>query len=780
MAMTNLFRSPDWLRRHFLIRVAGLSGALVGGLGLVLWSVGLTWLGVIVALLGFVAAGGALVVEIGNAAELVSARRGTAGSLSAAQVLLAAVLLVEVNAFSFFHYHRFDWTRDREFTIEENVRKQLGRLRGETIIVLHLKHNFGRLSNQRDEYDHAAERVVIDKIEDVAEQFREFGPQFRVVVLDVKDKNYRHKLKDLAEQSPALADALRASTEDSIVIAANDKVQRLGFQELFQLNKKASQEANGGRGNLVLNYQGEEPFARKLLNLDERKPRVALGVILDVFSSEGRWEEYTMSGLRKALVANGFEVRDVILKQFPAFTPTVLTFDENRYEELEKKIAAADRTLKVLRAALKDLAYQLRRFQSPAVSLKDLNKEFGRELREEHGVETINEPIRQRYVAVFLKPNIEVLKVRVEQAEKEEQQYRKQQRGLNVTGLAEQRRLTDLKAKLELKLADCDLLILPRMTLLNVANRANAYIPNELYQLDPGQVEAIQDFLKKGKPVLALFGPTSDPSGMPADVMHRRNDGLEMMLARLGIRLGHETVLFRSELESFGEQRGEVFIFHGTEGEVPPASFSWNPGARARQRELSGGSRYRPHPIAESMRLTVAGLDEKATQELRIKHPRPVEPGLLRGTSRGADSTFLMTDASGWKEARPFPQPQRGYTPKPPPRATRQVSIGVAVEAWLPADWRPEQKRVRVAAIGNGGVFSGSTLSPVREKLLLDTCNWLLGRDDLLSRDNIRWQFPRVELSGPAEELWLWWARLLLPLLFGYVGIVVLMKRRLR
>jgi len=87
---------------------------------------------------------------------------------------------------------------------------------------------------------------------------------------------------------------------------------------------------------------------------------------------------------------------------------------------------------------------------------------------------------------------------------------------------------------------------------------------------------------------------------------------------------------------------------------------------------------------------------------------------------------------------------------------------------------------VRVAVIGHGGVFIGNTLPAVKEKLLLDVCNWLLGRDDLLAKAEHRWQYPRVTLADSQQALWQWGTRLGLPLLFAYLGLVVLMVRRLR
>src|SRR5262249_17032719 len=135
------------------------------------------------------------------------------------------------------------------------------------------------------------------------------------------------------------------------------KVQRLAFHDIYQLDKQASQESNDGRGNLVLRYQGVEPFARKVLNLDEKQPRIAVGVIHEVLGQEGS-EELGMAGVKKALAARGFESRDVILKKWSEFAPpepAVFTYDENKLERLEDQVAELDASVKGVDQELQEL-----------------------------------------------------------------------------------------------------------------------------------------------------------------------------------------------------------------------------------------------------------------------------------------------------------------------------------------------------------------------------------------------------------------------------------------
>jgi hypothetical protein len=216
----------------------------------------------------------------------------------------------------------------------------------------------------------------------------------------------------------------------------------------------------------------------------------------------------------------------------------------------------------------------------------------------------------------------------------------------------------------------------------------------------------------------------------------------------------------------------------GVPVKVPSVKFQWLSSGETgivQQPEHHFG---RANPIAESMRLTIAGLDEKQDMNLRLRNPRPIEYWGSKPNGQPFDPTFLMTDPAAWREREPF-----GSDGKPPridQHRSGQVSIGVAVEAPLPENWQAGERTVRVAAIGHGGVFIGKQLSPAQEKLLADTCNWLLGRDDLLNRKGEPWQFPRADLSSGAKGLWQWGMLLGLPLVCGFVGIVVLMKRSLR
>ena len=195
------------------------------------------------------------------------------------------------------------------------------------------------------------------------------------------------------------------------------------------------------------------------------------------------------------------------------------------------------------------------------------------------------------------------------------------------------------------------------------------------------------------------------------------------------------------------------------------------------------------------------GLGETLA-DLQIRAPRPVYPLLPDqiGDSKASvfdeSDVFLMTDDATWNESSPFVnekrevprfQPTKDGDPK---KGTLEEErhgpfpIAAAVERKIPADWYEDKgatpAKTRIGVLGNGGVFVGQTISPIKEKLLLDVSNWLLGRDDLLARSVGTWSYPRVDLSTRAEELWFLGIQFGLPMLFAYLGVLVWLVRRMR
>ncbi|HZZ78163.1 MAG TPA: hypothetical protein VFE62_06575, partial [Gemmataceae bacterium] len=296
------------------------------------------------------------------------------------------------------------------------------------------------------------------------------------------------------------------------------------------------------------------------------------------------------------------------------------------------------------------------------------------------------------------------------------------------------------------------------------------------------------------------------------------------------------TILYNMEAREFKIRKMDSLASARREVEVPgvrfdetTSSYGWG-----KTREP-----FRSHPIRTSMRLVHRamsasdpstakreGKDKGEATEVSVRHPRPVYymhaslptsaagslvgalalPGLPGGLQAAAtwaqkaslrpddSAVFLVTREENWNEEKPFVMKNKAprYTPtkdEDPKKGTVDEErrgpfpIGVAVETQVPASWFDKDAnkapQVRVAVIGSGGAFVGASLPPMKEKLFLDTVNWLLGRDDLLARDSETWQYPRVELTSLEQKCWfvLCYG---LPFAFVYLGAMVGLMRRMR
>jgi hypothetical protein len=122
------------------------------------------------------------------------------------------------------------------------------------------------------------------------------------------------------------------------------------------------------------------------------------------------------------------------------------------------------------------------------------------------------------------------------------------------------------------------------------------------------------------------------------------------------------------------------------------------------------------------------------------------------------------------------------HAPSGVPSALAAESL-ISSDAYLPKG--EVLPMVRIAAIGHGSLFNSADVSrpdlkPATEQLLLSTCNWLLQRDDRLIQADRVWTYPRARLSSREKTLWRLGASIGLPVLFAYLGLMVLLVRRMR
>jgi hypothetical protein len=796
-------------------------------------------------LAGAAAALFALLVEVFVVLCFTATRRSAFGVNALVQVALATVILIALNVWSFSNYLQIDCTRDRQFTLPAEVRNDLAQLdpSSQTTIIVYNRHKvFGLLSDNKlqDEYDSAAENKVVEKVRDLVEQFREIGPRLKVEMLDTQSRDYKYKerlqevidsivkgsnpggesrhdekrQKKWADEAASLRKTIEDAPENSLFFCArgeNDKlyVQRLSFNDFYLLDKTASQDDRDDRGNLVLLYQGVEPVARRLLHLEERRPRVGIAVIHPVLSSV-RDHDWGLRGLRQALEKRGFEVKDIVLKKWSQVAPpaaAAATVDESALERLDERERALENNIRNLERAQPAYKKSYDEFQKAITDEKkrdELSKRYADQL--DGGKLTVQDVQAQ---ALILRLNLENLELALPSFRQRLKDVQDEKGKLNVPALREQQRMTDVQAKLTRLLDDCDVLIVPRMTLRNVADRFEN-VPGRLYNLDEPQVEAIKDFLKAGKPILTCFGPSNTPSDdRPMRPGDDQPDGLEKLLGDLGIKFGNQTVLFFREVEGFADARADADLGSGQLEPPPPVLFDWQPGVG---RPLGyRPSSDKPNRLRQSLQLDARALgrdsdDKPIPLDLRIRHPRPVYFVPPQGSKLSYDPDFLMTDPQCWNEDKPFPTSDyipQFVQPKTSGKTGQDLAvgkeglegrrrgpfpIGVALDAELPASWYASTGQtppaVRVAAIGQGGFFTGKKLEPADEKLFVDILNWLLGRDEQLPVANRVWSYPRVnDTVPPGSEtyaLWKYGVGFGLPALFFYLGGVVWLMRRVR
>jgi hypothetical protein len=847
MAVKSRHRRPSliWSRLHFLLRFLGLTGVLALCAGLVMleptnWSD--VWTAVQSITLqspvaidlivgGSAAVVLALLVEVLVISGVVAGRRSAFGFNAVFQVVLACVVLVAVNVFSAglhlpvpealqeyvggreslnlpAHYVRIDTTREQIFSLPADLRDRLRKLdrKANTTIIVYQRHKtFGNLTDKPDRYDYAAERKVVEKVRDLVDLLREVGPQLNVQVLDVEEEGFEDRLDRLTKDAPELRKAIEAAPENSIFIASRDPahkdhtfVQQMSFNELYQLDRVRSKDDNDERGNLVLLGQGEDgrgirPFVRRILNVQQRRPRVGVLAIHRVLTTRGDRDELTLAGLRKTLEANGFDVRDVVIKKGwegpGGLQPAADTFEESSLERLEARIESLDDDIKELRDEMKGIQRALadvepKKGEDTEKKLKELSAKYGRNF--------VGGKVTARgreMLLEFLKRELTDGEASLATAQAERQRLEKERAGLDVDQVAESRRLSDVKAKLNYTIADCDILFVPRLTRMVDGE----LIPPRYYRMTQEQVEVVRAFLKAGKPVFACLGPTNEPRGMnlPPQLGPPGPDDFENMLSDLGFHLGPQTVLFSSDARAFGERRGND-LDRGAEARVSTPLLDFDTPARAGYPRLyADWTEAEDNPLREGLRVMAHSVGSGF--DLRLRFPRPVYFKARKGKALGYEPTFLLS-ASGWNERQPFPTPERRprYTsPKPddPDRGTldepRRAAfpVGAVADVEIPPNWGASATtRARVAVIGQGDVFTGPQLSPARERLFLQTANWLLGRDDYLPRGDQVWSYPRLAFTPDdwQHRRWLDAATWGLPVLFAYLGLVVLLYRRLR
>ncbi len=857
-------------------------------------------IGIIAMLAGVALLVLAVVVELFGVIFLVAGNKTAVGGNAALQVLLAAALLVVVNAIGFRHHGQWDRTRGQRFTIEPALADQLRTLRSDstiTVVVLQLHKTAGTLADKGDADDKAAEQKIVEKVADLIAQLRELGPRFNVVVLDVEGKTNERDVKDLTRTRPGLAEAIAKAPENSIFFYADAKVRalpkgeadrlagsglnlvaipdpansarvltysgsisRMSFTEFYQLDKTGGHEATGreredlaaaiggpafaptsrGKGNLVLLPRGNAAFVNRLMALEERRPRVGVAVIHPLLSTRENFEEYTSGGLRRSLEANGYDVTDIILKKWGRGepTPAASSFEEseldrteNRYTGLAQTVADLERTLPRLveaKATATKLIAEADSATTNEVKFRLLTEAAGK--LQKFVVNRIQREEQIRDVLKQLDRLVPQLRQELDDDRKALADLKpKYQEMLKDDRTAENRRIADVKSKLKQYVSECDLLIVPRLTVIDISRGEQGIIPPGLFNLSSDQAEVVKEFLIAGKPVLFAIGPTNVDRRGNGD-----RDDVEALLPALGIIPGRQTVLTDSELVAITERQNEAF---GVSVDVPPLLFDRLPAPGKA-----------PNAVGQAFQITSRAVDRKLDVKKSGYRPMYVSDAMQQRSP--FDPIIATTGPDSFNKEKPLAEDDN--LPKFDPtkqddskRGTRDEErrgpfpVGVAIEGPVPIDWLDAEKfspkanpaaglagpaavfpaappgyallmaasvynlpfdngllaalltasagqkkreSVRVIAFGHGGLFTGKKLDPASETLLLHSCNWLLKRDDRLPTDipaEDRWQYPRAEISPGGVVLWRAVA-FGLPVLAIYFGLIAFILRKVR
>ncbi len=761
-------------------------------------------------------------VELVGGLFFVAGRKSAEGTFTFGLMALAVAALVVVNWVSAEWYARTDTTRDRRFTLDRELVDELKKLAPNTpttVLVLQLDKTSPYDPDQPDAVTSAAQQKITEKVLDLIDELRqhpELSARFDVRVLHRRDEKFEEQLKDATDGKPGLREAVEAAPESSIFFASNSRVRRMPFSHFYLLDKTASRgkegvgkDVNPAAANLVLAPQGKERFVRALVGLERKRPRVGLLTIHPLLTSRNTEDDgaaaFTSSGLRAALEHDGCEVVDVVLKKGweagTGLSPSAATFDESKLEEVEAEYLAASESALESEIELRNLEIVRERVQNAPIAQVEANFKAavprGQRTEAEYRQYILNRAIdptaRQR------RSDADEAKKRAADLEPE---YRKL---LGDDRIQADRRASDVYARLKATAADCDLLIVPRLTTMNLVN--SQVISPSLYPLAKSQTDVVRDFLAAGKPVLFAFGPSSGGRGFGAT-----SDENETILQRLGIELGTQTVVTTAEALAMKKPGS----FGDRSVKLPPLEVvkSDNPVAAAFDR---------------------ANRSVDGTLELKRSGYRPIYLA-PRGKAFAYSPAVLQTTDDAWNEDRPTPEPggrpgARAYYPKfdtakpdDPKKGTREEErkqkfvVGVAAEVPVPAEWtnptaaavqaaavqaatadvgfgpgvaaavltpdafqtKASDKTVRVAVFGHGGFFVGKKLDPGQEALLLSTVNWQLRRDDSLPKDvdaADKWRYPRAALDTREQAYWQAGGVLGLPLIAALLGVVALLFR---
>ena len=280
------------------------------------------------------------------------------------------------------------------------------------------------------------------------------------------------------------------------------------------------------------------------------------------------------------------------------------------------------------------------------------------------------------YPGAVLQANLENIDKALPSYRQRLDEVKEEKSKLNVPALKEQQRMTDVKAKMARLLADCDLLIVPRMTLRNVADEfenipagSTRWTMRRWRRSRTSSRRASRCWPASGRPTRRRTRDRAGPATIAAT-------GWKTLLGQLGVKFGKETVLFDSEVEALADSRAGAEL-GGGQFEAPPVLFDWMPGAgRPVGSPLVSD---KPNRIRESLRLTARALGKDAEGkplplDIRIRHPRPIYYRAAQGDEGRVRSRFPDDQSAQLERGPAVPDRRLGAAVREGQQGQRQES----------------------------------------------------------------------------------------------------------
>lgn len=200
-------------------------------------------------------------------------------------IISALAIFLMINWLSFRHWARFDLTKNKIYSLSDESKKTVGKLKKELEIFV--------LFDQQD--------AIYDELKELLKRYENLSRNIKVKYIDPE--------KNLLE-AKKLVEELGITQNNSIVVKCGDKKKFIYGTELAEYDYTGMQ---WGQPPQLKSFKGEEAITSAILNVSEEK-RIKIGFIKG--HNENSIEEYNEGGLSEAkenLIKRNYEVEEISL-----------------------------------------------------------------------------------------------------------------------------------------------------------------------------------------------------------------------------------------------------------------------------------------------------------------------------------------------------------------------------------------------------------------------------------------------------------------------------------